>query len=80
MEVLEAVVATRSKDAVIRSLSGLARLGCCLDLDYLGTGQASVSSIRRFSIERIGIDRRFVGRIDRHPRAVPYGRRHPHHG
>jgi EAL domain-containing protein (putative c-di-GMP-specific phosphodiesterase class I) len=52
---------------VIRNLAGLARLGCCLDLDDFGTGQASISSIRRFSIERIKIDRSFVSRIDQDP-------------
>lgn len=64
VEVLETVVATHPDDAVIRNLSGLARLGCCLDLDDFGTGQASISAIRRFSIERIKIDRSFVTRID----------------
>ena len=67
IEVLETVVATRSEDTVIRNLAGLARLGCCLDLDDFGTGQTSISSIRRFSIERIKIDRSFVTRIDRDP-------------
>jgi EAL domain-containing protein (putative c-di-GMP-specific phosphodiesterase class I) len=52
---------------VIRNLAGLARLGCCLDLDDFGTGQASLSSIRRFSIERIKIDRSFVTRLDEDP-------------
>ena len=64
VEVLETVVAGRSDDVVIRNLAGLARLGCCLDLDDFGTGHASITSIRRFSIERIKIDRSFVTRID----------------
>ncbi|MCX7302575.1 MAG: bifunctional diguanylate cyclase/phosphodiesterase [Rhodobacterales bacterium] len=67
VEVLESVVANRSEDVVIRNLSGLARLGCCLDLDDFGTGHASITSIRRFSIERIKIDRSFVTRIDEDP-------------
>lgn len=67
IEVLETVVASRADDAVIRNLAGLARLGCCLDLDDFGTGQASISSIRRFSIERIKIDRSFVTRLDEDP-------------
>ncbi len=67
IEVLETVVASRSEDVVIRNLSGLARLGCCLDLDDFGTGHASITSIRRFSIERIKIDRSFVTRIDDDP-------------
>lgn len=64
VEVLETVVAARSDDVIIRNLSGLARLGCCLDLDDFGTGNTSITSIRRFSIERIKIDRSFVTRID----------------
>jgi len=64
VEVLETVVASRSDDVIIRNLSGLARLGCCLDLDDFGTGNSSITSIRRFSIKRIKIDRSFVTRID----------------
>jgi len=67
IEVLETVVADKSEDVVIRNLSGLARLGCCLDLDDFGTGHASITNIRRFSIERIKIDRSFVTRIDADP-------------
>jgi diguanylate cyclase (GGDEF)-like protein len=67
IEVLETVVANRTEDVVIRNLAGLARLGCCLDLDDFGTGHASITSIRRFSIERIKIDRSFVTRIDDDP-------------
>ena len=64
VEVLETVVASRTDDMVIRNLAGLARLGCCLDLDDFGTGHASITSIRRFSIERIKIDRSFITQID----------------
>lgn len=64
IEVLETVVANRSEDVVIRNLAGLARQGCCLDLDDFGTGHASITNIRRFSIERIKIDRSFITRID----------------
>lgn len=64
VEVLENVVASRGDDAVVRNLAGLARLGCCLDLDDFGTGQASLGAIRRFAIERIKIDRSFVARLD----------------
>lgn len=67
VEVLETVVASRTDDVVIRNLAGLARLGCCLDLDDFGTGNASITSIRRFAIERIKIDRSFVTHIDEDP-------------
>lgn len=67
IEVLETVVANRVDDIVVRNLAGLAKLGCCLDLDDFGTGHASITSIRRFSIERIKIDRSFVSAIDSDP-------------
>lgn len=67
VEVLETVVADQSSDTVVRNLAGLARLGCCLDLDDFGTGHASITNIRRFSIKRIKIDRSFVTNVDKDP-------------
>ncbi len=64
IEVLETVVAGQRDDMVARNLSRLAAMGCRLDLDDFGTGHASITSIRRFSIARIKIDRTFVSRID----------------
>ncbi len=65
IEVLETLVASRADDVVIRNLTGLAELGCSLDLDDFGTGHASITSIRRYAIERIKIDRSFVTNIDK---------------
>jgi EAL domain-containing protein (putative c-di-GMP-specific phosphodiesterase class I) len=62
IEVLETVVAASPEDVVSR---GLARLGCRIDLDDFGTGHASISSIRRFAVGRIKIDRSFVMKVDR---------------
>ncbi|WPY93945.1 bifunctional diguanylate cyclase/phosphodiesterase [Limimaricola variabilis] len=67
IEVLETVVAHRLEDVVVRNLSGLSRLGCRLDLDDFGTGHAAITSIRRFSIQRLKIDRSFVSRLDCDP-------------
>ena len=64
VEVLETVVADNADDVVIRNLAGLANLGCRLDLDDFGTGHASITSIRRYAVERIKIDRSFVTNID----------------
>lgn len=64
VEVLENVVADSSEDIAVRNLTGLAALGCSLDLDDFGTGHASITTIRRYSIERIKIDRSFITRID----------------
>lgn len=64
IEVLETVVADHADDMVLRNLSALSHLGCRLDLDDFGTGHASITSIRRYSVERIKIDRSFITRID----------------
>lgn len=64
IEVLESVFAETDDDALVANIAALARLGCGLDLDDFGTGHASITSIRRFSIRRIKIDRSFVARSD----------------
>lgn len=67
VEVLETVVAASPDDTISRSINGLAKLGCHIDLDDFGTGHASISSIRRFAVGRIKIDRSFVMKVDRDP-------------
>ena len=67
IEVLETVVAASPEDVITRNVNGLAQLGCRIDLDDFGTGHASISSIRRFSVQRIKIDRSFVMKVDRDP-------------
>lgn len=67
VEVLETVIEDVGDDVVTRSLAGLAGLGCGIDLDDFGTGHAAIGSIRRFSIQRVKIDRSFVRRIDTDP-------------
>jgi diguanylate cyclase (GGDEF)-like protein len=67
IEVLETVVAAAPDDTVSRNINGLAKLGCGIDLDDFGTGHASISSIRRFAVGRIKIDRSFVMKVDRDP-------------
>jgi EAL domain-containing protein (putative c-di-GMP-specific phosphodiesterase class I)/GGDEF domain-containing protein len=64
VEVLETVIEEVGDDIVTRSLAGLAALGCGIDLDDFGTGHAAIGSIRRFSVQRVKIDRSFVRRID----------------
>lgn len=65
VEILETVVAQSPDDIVARNINGLAKLGCHIDLDDFGTGHASISSIRRFAVSRLKIDRSFVTRADR---------------
>lgn len=67
VEVLETVVAASPEDVVARNVNGLAQMGCRIDLDDFGTGHASISSIRRFAVQRIKIDRSFVMKVDHDP-------------
>lgn len=67
VEILETVVASTPDDTVVRNIAGLSRLGCQIDLDDFGTGHASISSIRRFDVQRLKIDRSFVMKVDRDP-------------
>lgn len=64
VEVLETVIEEVGDDVVTRSLAGLSALGCGIDLDDFGAGHAAIGSIRRFSVQRVKIDRSFVRRID----------------
>ncbi|MDK3018713.1 putative bifunctional diguanylate cyclase/phosphodiesterase [Pseudodonghicola flavimaris] len=67
VEILESVVSTDPDDTIAHNIAGLAKLGCGIDLDDFGTGHASFSSIRRFAVSRIKIDRSFVMKSDRDP-------------
>jgi diguanylate cyclase len=64
VEILETVVAETDNDIIVRNIAGLAAMGCGIDLDDFGTGNASIGSIRRFTVRRIKIDRSFVTRVD----------------
>ena len=64
VEILETVVAETDNDVIVRNVAALAALGCRIDLDDFGTGHASITSIRRFAVGRIKIDRSFVARVN----------------
>lgn len=64
VEILETVVVDASDDSISRSIAALARLGCRIDLDDFGTGNASLAALKRFSVRRIKIDRSFVINVD----------------
>ncbi len=64
VEILENVVSDSPTDVIVRNIAALAALGCGIDLDDFGTGHASITSIRRFAVSRIKIDRSFVTRVD----------------
>lgn len=67
VEILETVVTDALDDTITRNINALTKLGCRIDLDDFGTGHASISSIRRFGVSRIKIDRSFVMKADRDP-------------
>ncbi|MGB3147124.1 MAG: bifunctional diguanylate cyclase/phosphodiesterase [Paracoccaceae bacterium] len=64
IEILETVVAETENDTVVHNIAALSEMGCKIDLDDFGTGHASITSIRRFAVNRIKIDRSFVTRVD----------------
>ncbi|NSX54066.1 GGDEF domain-containing protein [Sulfitobacter sp. 1151] len=64
VEVLETVMARSDDDIITRNISAMSDLGCGIDLDDFGTGNASISNVRRFAVERIKIDRSFVTKLD----------------
>lgn len=64
VEVLETVVVGAPDDTATRNIHRLAEMGCRIDLDDFGTGNASIAALRRFAIERIKIDRSFVTHVD----------------
>jgi diguanylate cyclase len=64
VEVLESVVAQPGDDSLARVVGKIADLGCGVDLDDFGTGNASITTIRRFALTRLKIDRSFVRGVD----------------
>lgn len=64
IEILENVVAQTDSDILVANIAALSKLGCGIDLDDFGTGHASITSIRRFAVRRLKIDRSFVTRLD----------------
>jgi diguanylate cyclase len=64
VEVLESVVAKDGDDIIARNIRRIAEMGCGVDMDDFGTGNASITSIRRFALRRLKIDRSFVRALD----------------
>lgn len=70
VEILETVISQGADDLMLRNLSRLRDLGCKIELDDFGTGAAAITSIQRFGVNRIKIDRSFVTRLDRDPKQL----------
>ena len=67
IEILENAIAQTEDDVARRNIDELTKLGCKIDLDDFGTGNASIASIKRFNVNRIKIDRSFVTHVDTDP-------------
>ncbi|MFY0690331.1 MAG: GGDEF domain-containing protein [Paracoccaceae bacterium] len=67
VEILETVISGSDDDIISRNIRALRNQGFRIDLDDFGTGHASLANIRRFSVDRIKIDRSFVTRADDDP-------------
>ena len=67
IEILEQVVAESPDDITARNIAALSEAGCKIDLDDFGTGHASITSLRRFPVDRLKIDRSFVVHCDQDP-------------
>lgn len=64
IEVLESVAAGVGDEIIARNMARVSRMGCGIDMDDFGTGQASIASIRRLAARRLKIDRSFVRGIE----------------
>jgi diguanylate cyclase len=64
VEVLESVVAGDGDEVIASNIGRIAAMGCGIDLDDFGTGNASITAIRRFALNRLKIDRSFVRDVD----------------
>lgn len=64
VEVLESVVAGDGDEMIASNISRISAMGCGVDLDDFGTGNASITAIRRFALNRLKIDRSFVREVD----------------
>lgn len=64
VEVLESVVAGDGDEVIAANIGRIAAMGSGVDLDDFGTGNASITAIRRFALNRLKIDRSFVREVD----------------
>jgi EAL domain-containing protein (putative c-di-GMP-specific phosphodiesterase class I) len=63
LEVTESVL-MRDAEATVAHLRGLKELGVKIAIDDFGSGQSSLTYLRRFPIDELKIDRSFIAAID----------------
>jgi len=64
LEITENTLLDRGVDKIASSLGELKQLGVKIALDDFGTGYASLAHLKRFSVDRLKIDRSFVSDIE----------------
>jgi diguanylate cyclase len=64
LEIVESVTTDSDDDLPVRTIARLAEMGCVIDLDDYGTGNASIIGIRRFAVNRLKVDRSYVRHLD----------------
>jgi EAL domain-containing protein (putative c-di-GMP-specific phosphodiesterase class I)/GGDEF domain-containing protein len=57
----------RDTDNVLRQIRQLKNMGLTLSLDDFGTGYSSLSYLKKFAVDKIKIDRSFVGGLGKDP-------------
>jgi len=72
LEIAEGVMLGRDQGTVLERLTSLRQRGVSLTLDHFGTGYASLTQLKRIKVDRLKIDRSFVGEIgsDRRSEAI----------
>jgi EAL domain-containing protein (putative c-di-GMP-specific phosphodiesterase class I) len=66
LEITESTI-MQNDEVTLGALEKLSEMGVGLSLDDFGTGYSSLSYLRRFPLDRVKIDRSFVGEITRDP-------------
>ena len=71
IELTERVIVDEHDEMALETLSELTRIGVRLVIDDFGTGYSALSSLRRFPLAALKIDRYFIDEIDAHDAPAP---------